>query len=51
MAHDANDITTKIYEPDEVSNETEPLGAHFTTINIDTDALIKWLIERGLAAS
>jgi hypothetical protein len=27
-----------------------PLGAHFTTINVDTEALIVWLIERGLRA-
>jgi hypothetical protein len=50
-ARDANDIATKIYEPDEVSNEAEPLGAHVTTINVDTEALIVWLIERGLLAS
>jgi hypothetical protein len=34
-----------------VDNE-KPLGAHFTTINVDTDELIDWLVdERGLEAS
>ena len=48
---DANDITPEINGPDKVSNEAEPLGAHFTTINVDTDKLIAWLIERGLVTS
>jgi pimeloyl-ACP methyl ester carboxylesterase len=50
-ARHANDITPRIYGPHEVSNETEPLKAHFTTINVDTGELIDWLIECGLVAS
>ncbi|WP_374201558.1 hypothetical protein [Actinocorallia sp. API 0066] len=43
-----NDIVYKIYGTDEVNNDELPLKAHFTTINADTNALIDWLIARGL---
>ncbi|WP_410594789.1 hypothetical protein [Amycolatopsis sp. lyj-23] len=43
-----NDITAKIYEAPEVTNNELPLKAHFTTINVDTHALIGWLVEKGL---
>jgi pimeloyl-ACP methyl ester carboxylesterase len=49
--HAGNDIVERIYSDTEVDNEEQPLGAHFTTINADTDALIDWLVERGLEAS
>jgi pimeloyl-ACP methyl ester carboxylesterase len=45
-----NDIATRIYEAHEVTNNELPLEAHFTTINVDTHALIGWLVERGLEA-
>jgi pimeloyl-ACP methyl ester carboxylesterase len=48
---DGNDIVERIYSETEVDNDEKPLGAHFTTINVDTDALIDWLVERGLEAS
>ena len=50
QAHDTNNITTEIYGTDKVSDEEKPLGAHFTTINVDTDALIAWLTERFVAS-
>jgi hypothetical protein len=52
--HPGNDIVEKIYpEGDgegEVNNDEQPLQAHFTTINADADALIEWLVKRGLGA-
>ncbi|MHA6757089.1 alpha/beta hydrolase family protein [Streptacidiphilus sp. PAMC 29251] len=42
-------ITEKIYTAAQVPDDDEPLGAHFKTINVDTDELITWLIELGLA--
>ena len=45
-----NDIATRIYEAHEVTNNELPLEAHFTTITVDTHALIGWLVERGLEA-
>ena len=50
QAHDTNNITTEIYGTDKVSDEEKPLGAHFTTINVDTEALIAWLTERFVAS-
>jgi pimeloyl-ACP methyl ester carboxylesterase len=44
-------IKTEIYDKKQVSEDAEPLGAHFTTINVDAEALIGWLIDHGLATS
>jgi pimeloyl-ACP methyl ester carboxylesterase len=41
-------VTSKVYEMDEVTNNELPLKAHFTTINVDTHALIGWLLDQGL---
>ncbi|MGW8375505.1 alpha/beta fold hydrolase [Streptomyces sp. ODS28] len=47
-AHEGNDITTRIYELDEVTNEEKPLEAHFTTLNADAGRLMGWLMDCGL---
>jgi pimeloyl-ACP methyl ester carboxylesterase len=44
-----DNIDKKIYTKTEVTNDEKPLGAHFTTINADTDELIDWLVKRGIA--
>lgn len=44
---EGNDIAERIYLEYEVKDDG-PLGAHFATIDADTDELIDWLVERGL---
>ncbi|QNA70589.1 alpha/beta fold hydrolase [Streptomyces sp. So13.3] len=41
-------VIEKLYDATEVDDTEGPLGAHFTTINVDTGPLIDWLLDKGL---